>query len=163
MPLYKTLIFFILLLVSSSSILAFRYAFFLFLKWLLASRLTLFRLSTLLWFGSCTHCILACFLWSKKNVNILHQTMVYGARRTNTSQKTIFYHLCLLPKTLHAFDTHTMSSACPTQLIFHNLSYVFVNCRKSSGSMHQNFLWNSTCCVLINWQSIINSFINLTS
>ena len=50
----------------SSSILAFRYSFFLFLKCLLASRLTLFRLSTLLWLGSCIHCILACCLWSKK-------------------------------------------------------------------------------------------------
>jgi hypothetical protein len=26
----------------------------------------LLRLSTLLWFGSCSHCILSCFLWSKK-------------------------------------------------------------------------------------------------
>ena len=67
MPLNKLLIFLILLLVSGSSILAFRYAF-LFLKSLLASRLTLFRLSTLLWLGSCIHCILACFLWSKKSI-----------------------------------------------------------------------------------------------
>ena len=42
----------IFLLVSSSSISAFRYSFILFLKCLLASRLTLFRLSTVLWFGS---------------------------------------------------------------------------------------------------------------
>jgi len=61
----------ILLLVSSSSILAFRYAFFLFLKCLLASRLTLFRLSTLLQLGSCIHCILACFLRSKKSKHSL--------------------------------------------------------------------------------------------
>ena len=66
MPLYKSLMFLILLLVSSSSILALRYAFFLFLKCLLASRLTWFRLSTLLWLGSCTHCILARVLRSKK-------------------------------------------------------------------------------------------------
>ena len=45
----------------------------------LASRLTLFRLSTLLWFGSCTHCILACFFCSKKNLSILHQIMVFAA------------------------------------------------------------------------------------
>ena len=70
--------FFILLLISSSSISPFRYSFFLFLKCLLASYLTLFRLSTLLWFGSYTHCTLTCFLWSK-NVNTLHQTMVYVA------------------------------------------------------------------------------------
>ena len=66
MPLYKSLIFWILLLVSSYSILALRYAFFLFLKCLLTSRLTLFRLSTLLWLGSCILCILARFRWSKK-------------------------------------------------------------------------------------------------
>ena len=38
----------------------------LFLKCLLPSHLILFRLSTSLWFGSCNHCILACFLWPKK-------------------------------------------------------------------------------------------------
>ena len=66
MPLYKSLIFFILLLVSSSSILAFRYSFILFLQCLLASDLTMLRLSTELWFGSCNHSILACLIWSKK-------------------------------------------------------------------------------------------------
>ena len=55
MPLYKSLMFWILLLFSSSSILALRYAFFLFLKCLLTSRLMLFRLSTLFWLGSCIH------------------------------------------------------------------------------------------------------------
>ena len=66
MPLYKSLIFFILLLVSSSLILAFRYSHFLLLKCLLASYLTLFRLPTLLWFGFCNHYILVCFLWYKQ-------------------------------------------------------------------------------------------------
>ena len=61
-PLYKHLIFFIILLVSSSSILVFRYYFFLCLRSLQASRLTLFRVPTLFWFGSCNHCILICFL-----------------------------------------------------------------------------------------------------
>src|SRR5215470_18049717 len=54
-PLYKSLIFLFLLFVSSSLILAFRYSFFLFLKCLLASCLTLCRLSPLFWFGSCNH------------------------------------------------------------------------------------------------------------
>ena len=43
-------------------ILALRYAFFLFLKCPLTSHVSLFRLSALLWLGSCIHCILACFL-----------------------------------------------------------------------------------------------------
>ena len=34
---------------------------------LLPSHLTLCRLCTLLWFGSCNHCILACFPWSNKH------------------------------------------------------------------------------------------------
>ena len=55
----------VVLLVSNSSISAFRYSFYLFLKCLLASRLPVFRLSTLLWFGPWTHCILACCLWYK--------------------------------------------------------------------------------------------------
>jgi len=47
--------FFIVLLVSRSSIIAFRYSCFLFLKYLLASHLTMFRLSKFLWFLSCNH------------------------------------------------------------------------------------------------------------
>ena len=67
-----------LLLVSSSSILSFRYSFFLFVKCLLTSFLTFFRLCTLLCFGSCNHSILAYFLCSK-NINIYHHTTVYAA------------------------------------------------------------------------------------
>jgi len=63
--LYMFLIFLVLLLVSISSILAFRHSFFSFLKCLLASHLTVFQSSTLLWLGFCNHCILACFLWSR--------------------------------------------------------------------------------------------------
>jgi len=63
--LYMFLIFLVLLLVSSSSILAFRHSFFLFLKCLLFSHLTVFQSSTFLWLGFCNHCILACFLWSR--------------------------------------------------------------------------------------------------
>ena len=43
-----------------------KYAFFLFLKCLLTSRLTSFRISKLLWLGFCILRILVCFLWSKK-------------------------------------------------------------------------------------------------
>ena len=67
MILYTSLIFFFIsLLVPSSSILTFRYSFFWFLICLLVSRLTLFILPTLLWFGWCNHCILSCSLWSKE-------------------------------------------------------------------------------------------------
>jgi hypothetical protein len=53
-----------LLLVSSILILLFRFPF-LFLKCLLPPRLALVKLSTLVWFWSSNHCILACFLWPK--------------------------------------------------------------------------------------------------
>jgi len=43
----------------------------LFLNCLLTLRLTLFILSTLLWLGSCIHCSLACFVWSKKSTHSL--------------------------------------------------------------------------------------------
>jgi len=69
MPLYKSLIFFILLVVSSSSILTFRYSFYLFLKCLLTLSLILLRLSTLHWLGACSHCIWTFFLWSKNRKN----------------------------------------------------------------------------------------------
>ena len=52
--------------------------FLLFLKFLLASDLRVFRLSTLVWFGCCNRCILACLLRSK-TLNIPHQTTVYTA------------------------------------------------------------------------------------
>ena len=45
------------------------YIFFLFLKCLLASGITQFTLSTLLWFGSCNQCILNCFLLHKNHEN----------------------------------------------------------------------------------------------
>ena len=51
-------------------------SFFLFLKCLLASNLTLFTLSTMLWFGSCTHCILTCFFWFK---NSKHSPSSHGS------------------------------------------------------------------------------------
>ena len=53
-------VFFILLLVSKFINFSFQVFLLFFLKCLLASRLTLFGLSTLLWLGSCTHCISAC-------------------------------------------------------------------------------------------------------
>jgi hypothetical protein len=45
------------------------------------TRLALFRFSTLLWFGSCSHCILACFLWSKKRK---HSSSNHGLCSFNT-------------------------------------------------------------------------------
>ena len=66
MPLYNSLIFFIFLLVPKFLNFSFQ-AFILFvLDCLLPSYLTLLGLSELLWFGSCTKCILACFPGSKK-------------------------------------------------------------------------------------------------
>jgi len=64
--------------------LAFKYSFFLFLKYLLASRLTLFRLSTLFWFGSRNNCLLAYFLLSKtpKHSSSNHVLCCFNSYRT---------------------------------------------------------------------------------
>jgi len=61
-----SLVFFILLLVPSSLILDFRYFFFIFVP-ALSSIFTssIVQIITLLLFGFCNRCILACFLWSK--------------------------------------------------------------------------------------------------
>jgi len=77
MPLNKSPIFFLLLLVSSSSILSFRYSFLLMLKCLLVLHLTLFRLSKLLWFRYCNHCI----VWSK---NRKHSSLNHGLSSFNS-------------------------------------------------------------------------------
>jgi len=95
-PLYKSLIFMILLLVSSSSILAFRYAFFLFLKCLLASRLTL------LWLGSFIHCILACFLWSEnpKHSSSNHGLCCFNSCNPRTSLAEVLMFSLMLSQAL---------------------------------------------------------------
>jgi len=68
---------------------------FLLLKCLLVSHLTFFRLSTWLRFGSCNHCILACFLGSKK---FKHSASKHGLccfityrRRLYLAEVFIFY------------------------------------------------------------------------
>jgi hypothetical protein len=58
----------------------------LFLKCLLAARLTLFTLSTLLWVGSCNHRILACFLWYK---NREHSSSNHGLCTFHTGLDSI--------------------------------------------------------------------------
>ena len=65
MPLYNSINFY--LSVSYKFLkFSFRIGLIFFLKCLLASRLTVFTLSTFLWLVSCIHCILSCFLCSKK-------------------------------------------------------------------------------------------------
>jgi hypothetical protein len=61
-PLYRSLMFSFLQLVASSLILSFRYTFFLSLKCLTESCLTLFRLSPFILYGFCSHCNLSYFL-----------------------------------------------------------------------------------------------------
>jgi hypothetical protein len=48
---------------------------FFFLNVLLVSRLKIFRLSLLIWLGFCSHCNLACFLWS---INFEHSSSNLG-------------------------------------------------------------------------------------
>jgi hypothetical protein len=60
----------------SSLVLSFKYYLFLFLKCLLACRLSLLKLYSFTSLGSCSHCSLACFL-PQPILNVLYQTMVY--------------------------------------------------------------------------------------
>ena len=78
LPLHKSLVFLIVLLVLiSSTFLSDTPPFF--LKCLLASRLILFfRFSTLFWFRYYNYCILSCFLWSK---NPKHASANHGLCR----------------------------------------------------------------------------------
>ena len=70
---------------------------FLSLKCLLTSRLTLFRLSTLFWLGSCIHCILARFLWSKKPK---HSSLNQGLFCFNSCRPRLYYHSTTTTTTL---------------------------------------------------------------
>ena len=91
------------LLLSSSSILAFRYSFFLFLKCPVASRLTLFRLSTLLLFGSCNHRILSSFLRPKncENSSPNHVLCFLNSYRPRLSLSEILIFSLLYSHDLH--------------------------------------------------------------
>jgi hypothetical protein len=61
MPLYKSVIFLFLILVSTSLILPFICSLFFFLNILLVSRLVFWRLSLMNWFAFCKNFSLACF------------------------------------------------------------------------------------------------------
>ena len=69
-----------------SSVLVFRYSFFLFVKSLLPSRLTFFRLYTFLWFGCCNYCILVCFLWT---INREHSSSCHDLCRFNSYNRKL--------------------------------------------------------------------------
>jgi len=69
----------------------------LFLQCLLSSRVILFRLSTLLWFGFCNHSILACFLWSKnrKHSSSYHSVYCFSSyrHRLSIARGLVFYFM----------------------------------------------------------------------
>jgi hypothetical protein len=71
---------------------SFRYSLMLFLKCLLAPRLTLFRLSPFISHGSCSHCNLACFLWSTDFEN-----PTLSSRDTHSHNGNV--HIVLIRKT----------------------------------------------------------------
>jgi hypothetical protein len=73
--LHRSMMLLFLLFISISLILYLRYFLILFLKCLLASRLTLFRLSPFISLGSCNYCNSTCFLWSN---NFEHPSSKHG-------------------------------------------------------------------------------------
>jgi len=76
--------------------------FFLFLKCLPASRLTLFRVSILLWFGSCNHFVLAYFLWTKirKHSSSNHVLFCFNSYRLRLLLAEVLLRTLLLSQTL---------------------------------------------------------------
>jgi len=109
----------ILLLDSSSSILAFKYSFFLLPKCPPASRLTLFRLPTLLWFGSRNHCILPYFLWSK---NREHSSSIHGSA-TSIHTDVVSYKNYLLN---HHFSPHLVHANSKQWQYISDLSELYI-------------------------------------
>ena len=104
-------------LTVSFQLLNFRYSFFLFLKCLPASCLTMFRLYTYLCFGSCIHCILACFLWSKKpkHSSSNHGFCCFNSYRTKTLFSWSFDNLFnVLPSPIYVLViAHVLQSCKP--------------------------------------------------
>ena len=87
MPLQKLVIFLDLTVSFKFLNFSFQICLPLFLKCLLASCLTLVRISTLSWLGSCIRCILACFLWSKK---LKHSSPNHGLCCFNSSRPRLY-------------------------------------------------------------------------
>ena len=103
MSLNKSLIIFVLLLLSSWVTLTFRYSFYFYTTRLLASRLTLFKWSPVLWMWSCNYCILAFLLWSK-NVNIFVQNVAYDVSVRIVSLAEVLILYLMFSQTLFLFS-----------------------------------------------------------
>jgi hypothetical protein len=73
----------------------FQISLYLFLKYLLASCLTLFRLSTFISLVSCNHCNLACFLWSN-NFGPQHDTAFCLLPCLTSWDWTSSYEMCVM-------------------------------------------------------------------
>jgi len=105
--------------------------FHLFLKCLLASRFTLFRLSTMRRLGSCIHCILACFLRSKKSKQSLsnHGLCCFNSCRPRLSlPEVLIFSLCF-PKPYLRPRQHLSSPKLQplsniNQILFLNLQHI---------------------------------------
>jgi hypothetical protein len=94
--------FLFLLFVASSLILSFRYFLFLFLKCLLASRHSLFRLSPFISLGSWNHCNLACFLWSNnfEHPSFNHDLYFFNSKQPRLSLVQIFIFSLIVSQAL---------------------------------------------------------------
>ena len=133
MPLYKSLMFLILLLFSYSSISSFRYALFLFLKCLLVLLLTFFKLSTLLWLRSCIHRILVCFLSYKKpkHSSSNHDLCCFSSCRPRLSlAEVLFFSLMFSQDLFMSLSSLKVLQSCKPvfnlSLIFPSLQHIWL-------------------------------------
>jgi hypothetical protein len=64
------------------------------------------RLSTLLWFGSCNHCILACFVWSKNREHSLpkHGLCFFNSHRPRLSSAEVLIFSLMFSQALSMYS-----------------------------------------------------------
>jgi hypothetical protein len=146
------------LFIASSLILSFMYFSLLFLKYLLASRLILFRLSEFIPLVSCNYCNLVCFLWSLTILysliwgfpNLAGQVLVFISPRNRVAQLYpwalgfLFHRLLLL-----AWLSRRYSNPPPRQS--QSQSYITTDSQSSSPSWCQALIWDPRPIFLSPW------------
>jgi hypothetical protein len=114
MPLYKPQIFLFFLFFPSSLNLPFRYSLFLFPKFQLTWRLTLFWRFTFLWFGFCNQCNFAA-AFDLKIRNILYQATVlccFRSRRPRLSLAEILLFSFVSPSHIYVVAIVSVHQSC---------------------------------------------------
>jgi hypothetical protein len=129
-------------------------------------KLALFRLSTLLWFGSCSHCILVCFLWSKKRK---HSSSNHGLCSFNSYRPRlslagvlIFYLMFFQSLFMSSQSFKFFKDASRLEMLFwhcfitsilrwicHNVFGIVRTCGRGTGLAHWHISYENCICAII--------------